>query len=783
MQSQQMAADAGMLRSRLAAAKGRSYEALFSARVSVKSYHQIWSVIERRQSNIIRASNGSPDVGADETLISNLSELSISERPRKEEMSKHAALRSAAFWSLVPRLINGLLQLTCLFAHVGLYPEADYYLKQSRRIAEASHAPRWLSRCLMMEAQHASRKGNESKALQLLEQTYEIIGDASHDGDFALLQSHLAACHTRKGEREAGDVAESKVRNKLRKLKSWHYLDNLLHKRNITEDINTQMGNLSIDKAEPAPPSRPRSRAVLSKGRPKTNATTKVAQSFSEELSILEILPLYQMETTLYRQQAAAALAMGDVALAFKQIDEWDGVPSNHQETVLRAILKAELKLRRVLYDLQKDPVFSVVPESAVSHPSIIQNGQRTDAKVITTAPCNTKQSRKKLPTKATVRQTKQDASVEERDHFQVLQTAQHTITEILRQVQTITATNSLHHAMDVLARISMMLSTLSSLRSRSCNSALFMVYVAGQSPTLPIIFSANPPFSELSRMVAMFRESLVIRVEQQILDKVEDRQQPLLIDAEGFSNTVNFDFTDFQALYIDIIPECWDVASISLSNSLEEIIITKMNSNRAPYILRIPFKRQNAMDCDDESFGFQEARKELQDIVDHANRSSQDAGDLSRKGAKTEWWNTRSGLDARLKDFLNNIEDIWLGGFRGIFSPNPTKPEILARFQQSLQNILDRHLPSRQKTGKGKQAGRTVLDPHVLELFVGLGCPSDSNDIDEPLIDLLYFVVDILQFNGERNAYDEIDFDSVGHIFLEHRISCLHHTGRDRNS
>jgi separase len=31
-----------------------------------------------------------------------------------------------------------------------------------------------------------------------------------------------------------------------------------------------------------------------------------------------------------------------------------------------------------------------------------------------------------------------------------------------------------------------------------------------------------------------------------------------------------------------------------------------------------------------------------------------------------------------------------------------------------------------------------------------------------DTLMDLLYFVVDILQFQGERNAYDEIDFDMM---------------------
>lgn len=88
--------------------------------------------------------------------------------------------------------------------------------------------------------------------------------------------------------------------------------------------------------------------------------------------------------------------------------------------------------------------------------------------------------------------------------------------------------------------------------------------------------------------------------------------------------------------------------------------------------------------------------------------------------------------------------------------------PDLLSRFQQSFQNILDKHLPSRQKSGRGTQASRVNLDLQVLELFVGLGCPSETNEVDEALMDLLYFVVDVLQFNGERNAYDEIDFDSV---------------------
>jgi hypothetical protein len=138
----------------------------------------------------------------------------------------------------------------------------------------------------------------------------------------------------------------------------------------------------------------------------------------------------------------------------------------------------------------------------------------------------------------------------------------------------------------------------------------------------------------------------------------------------------------------------------------------------------------------------------------------------MTRSGAKSEWWAEREALDDRLRDLLLNIENIWLGGFRGIFSQYPRHQELLSRFQSSFQKILDKHLPSRRKVGKRNKTSYLSLDPRILELFIGLGNPSRVKyDLDEPLTDLLYFVVDILQFHGERNAYDEIDFDAVRYL------------------
>ena len=271
--------------------------------------------------------------------------------------------------------------------------------------------------------------------------------------------------------------------------------------------------------------------------------------------------------------------------------------------------------------------------------------------------------------------------------------------------------------------------------------------------------------FTEVGRMLSLTRESLAIQVECELPCGKDAFDWPKGDTVEGQESArmhEKLELSTFQGEYLDIIPQGWDVVSMTLSQERDEILVSKLRSGQTPFILRLPLNRHNSFDQDEENFGYDQGRAELQDIINLGNNSAHNSQDFSQKGAKTEWWETRATLDARLKDLLTNMESIWLGGFKGIFSQRAQNPALLSRFQQSLQNILDKHLPSRQKLGRGGQSSRVALDLRVLELFVGLGRPGDSNDLDDHLVDLLYFVVDILQFNGERNAYDEIDFDSV---------------------
>lgn len=211
----------------------------------------------------------------------------------------------------------------------------------------------------------------------------------------------------------------------------------------------------------------------------------------------------------------------------------------------------------------------------------------------------------------------------------------------------------------------------------------------------------------------------------------------------------------------VDAMPQNWCTISLTLSETCEELYLVKYCAGESPFVLRLPLARHVSQDTKDDVLGFAAAKMELRDIIELSNFSAHTARTLTGREVKKNWWIEREALDLRLKELLMDVESAWFGGFRGIFSRHCRIPDRLYDFQNTMDSLLDKYLPSRRPKNSRKQ--KKWLDPRIWELFVGLGEPDGSDaDLEDNLTDLLYFVVDILQYNGERNAYDEIDIDAV---------------------
>lgn len=283
----------------------------------------------------------------------------------------------------------------------------------------------------------------------------------------------------------------------------------------------------------------------------------------------------------------------------------------------------------------------------------------------------------------------------------------------------------------------------------------------------------------EIGRVGAFARERMAIDFDRQLANFAD----PLLWPASS-PTALELDkgmCTNFSKNYIDILPENWNVLSLSLSADRTEFVVSRLQKDRSPFLLRLPLRRGTSDDDEEEQFTFEDGKKEMQDLIKQANESAHAAKAQTDKASKKEWWKNREALDRRMESLLQNIENVWFGGFRGVFSPLSRDSNALAKFASAFEGILDKHLPSRQKGGKASSP-RLTLHQNVVELFIGLRDLEQQEEPEDTLMDLLYFVVDILQFQGERNAYDEIDFDMMVVDTLD-ALRSYHNASREEHA
>ncbi|KAK9446764.1 peptidase family C50-domain-containing protein [Limtongia smithiae] len=428
-----------------------------------------------------------------------------------------------------------------------------------------------------------------------------------------------------------------------------------------------------------------------------------------------------------------------DAENVLKQAAACNVVP---HDWALQHAAEATQQFRLALALLQNDPVFGVLQDSAISIPSV--SSTKASGRAHT----------KEAPLTRTTRRTKAVASASK---SKGLADAQMALTKarqfVLESYFLATKLGSVYERQTIANRLARVLLLQSAI---------------GATTRDEMSCPAVNYFFELSKGLSLIKD---------IPAAVGTFPEDELLETD-LSHTSVFDLNEFQAEYVDILPQSWAAISISLCENSENLIISRFEAHASPLLIRLPINRHNSRDPDEESFQFQDALAELRDIIMRNNETTQTSrklvaqtGSEGNKAEKQKWWSDRRALDARLKDLLTNIEYCWIGGFKGVFGGHPRNQELLARFNASFMAILRKHLPTRrvirtrQRTSAAAASAKTKdevkIDPLVLELFIGLGDPEDG-DTAEMLEDLIYFVLDILQFHGECNAYDELDMDQI---------------------
>ncbi|CCC70178.1 hypothetical protein NCAS_0E01080 [Naumovozyma castellii] len=223
---------------------------------------------------------------------------------------------------------------------------------------------------------------------------------------------------------------------------------------------------------------------------------------------------------------------------------------------------------------------------------------------------------------------------------------------------------------------------------------------------------------------------------------------------------------TEFCGLSFDVITI--DICSITGNLLLSKLSATNGHKSH----LSIPLNRANLRDLDAYSLTFVEAVKELAYIIDESNSTTsvEVTSSIKTKEDRKTWWKSRYELDNRLSSLLHNIETSWFAGLKGLFDQSVVDPSLFEEFKKKFYGILHSNLPSRKQMGKPMTF--LQINDWIIELFLKLD-PQDDEFISM-IEDMIYFTLDILLFQGEENAYDEIDLSMV-HIQLEEQIKRYH--------
>lgn len=114
-----------------------------------------------------------------------------------------------------------------------------------------------------------------------------------------------------------------------------------------------------------------------------------------------------------------------------------------------------------------------------------------------------------------------------------------------------------------------------------------------------------------------------------------------------------------------DTLPSNWSVLSLHTTPDRDSLVAVRYECGQTPTVLQLPLDRAARRDGEDQLFDLDAAQRELREIIQSANQTSQNAKNVISVEQRREWWTERKALDRRLAALLVNIQDRWLGAYK----------------------------------------------------------------------------------------------------------------------
>lgn len=695
--------------------------------------------------------------------------------------SSHASsLLLTSTWRMASLLITCQTLAAMAYERLGILREACYYISEASKLAKASECKLRQAAILAFESELNVRSNKVEEAGALLQECQEVIEKLNLQDLSVLHYAHSAILSLQKQrmflEEHEYYTLSDKVFTDLKEKSTSFSI------KSITEDISRlSLVEKADSRAKPIfRSSNITAPSVTVRTRTNRRALTRPAQPLrtrrlprasdtdppqqkpqaskvsSEEVSKSDIYGVEIVWNSIVRSQVYSLGLQNEIEGAIALLDDqYRSVGT--RDNVLLNVARARNYYLLAKRELEQDPVLAFLADSAISIPSV----------KVTAAITNNYEISECYPT----------------DAMKNLDTAKELLLNNVNDMMNVCTVIEIGIVSNLLNSITVLISAISSVND--------------QSPNGDLIPSPNFILYEISRGLTLTSDRNVVKLRSNDFNWPSHSGKEL-----PSSEKLNLHgmLSSYKTKYIDSLPLNWAAVSISICSETGSLVLSRFEKNKAPFLLSLPLNRHNCRDANEEVFSFDHGLAQLREVIElsNATASSKRTSTIKTKEERQEWWKERYDLDQRLQELLRDAEYSWIGGFLGIFSSVRPFSAPMENFSKQFVRILRTHLPSRNWVmgGGGRRrpvssrAGRRVtpkpsegaaslenveveIHSHLLELFVGLGNPENLED-PGMLEDLVYFILDTLQFHGERNAYDEIEMDQFM-VDIEELLKTYH--------
>lgn len=367
----QLLAGVASLASDLAGKRGHPFTALLLARQSLNFVLKAWTDVERRQKRFQRDKG---NIGGEVDVVGLVDSMSKMALPDHSTINNRPIVerKGSVHWRLVPQLHKAFLQVSRLCEKEGMFTEAQYFAARSEKLAETSSAYSLAVRSVSYLADLLARSGDYVEAdsrFALASKQFLLLEEDQHFLEFQMdLMNHQLA----RGQTSAAEKTCLAVESTIRRLINPNLTQRTPHEQPDIIALQGQLSQMTVGTDESCPPGlekRAPTRNTLKKSLPTARSARRdTASSLDEEVSSLALL---HMRCRFSRQRIVLTIRQSKLDQARDFVVEATKKYFASEDSVLHAMLNAEIYVSRGLEALNSDPVYCVLQESTISLPSV----------------------------------------------------------------------------------------------------------------------------------------------------------------------------------------------------------------------------------------------------------------------------------------------------------------------------------------------------------------------------------------------------------------------------